>query len=189
MPNLIIISWPQAVGKMTIAEKLRDKIGYRLMVNHDSIELADKVFERWSDAQKEFNDLIRKVAFETAIKHNIDIIFTFVLAYNDEKDREYVANLKNMFEKSGGKFYFVELFTDLETRLKRNLTSHRLEMKPSKRDTNWSENDILESVEKYRLNSYEDEFICENHLKIDNTNLDPDMVADMIIKEFSLWIV
>ena len=59
MANLIIISGPQAVGKMTVAEALRDKIGYQLMTNHDSIELSDVVFERKSDAQKEFNLLIR----------------------------------------------------------------------------------------------------------------------------------
>ena len=53
MANLIIVSGPQAEGKMTVAEKLRDKIGYRLMTNHDSIELSDVVFERKSAAQKE----------------------------------------------------------------------------------------------------------------------------------------
>ena len=50
MANLIIVSGPQAVGKMTVAEKLRDKIRYRLMTNHDSIELSDVVFERKSAA-------------------------------------------------------------------------------------------------------------------------------------------
>ena len=46
MANLIIISGPQAVGKMTVAECLKNKIGYSLMVNHDSIELAIKIFEK-----------------------------------------------------------------------------------------------------------------------------------------------
>ena len=36
MANLIVVCGPQAVGKMTVAESLRDKIGYSLMVNHDS---------------------------------------------------------------------------------------------------------------------------------------------------------
>ena len=43
MPNLIIVSGPHAVGKMTVAESLRDKTGYCLMVNHDSIEVSDKI--------------------------------------------------------------------------------------------------------------------------------------------------
>ena len=186
MANLIIISGPQAVGKMTVAEALRDKIDYRLMTNHDSIELSDVVFERKSDAQKEFNLLIRKAAFETAVKYDVDLIFTFVMAYSEKEDWDYVMNLKNLFEESGGNFYFVELIADLDTRLKRNITPHRLERKPSKRDVEWSERDILKTYEKYRLNSYDDEYICDNHLKINNNNLLPDEVADIIIERYDL---
>ena len=186
MANLIIVSGPQAVGKMTVAEKLRDKIGYRLMTNHDSIELSDVVFERKSTAQKEFNLLIRRAAFETAVKYDVDMIFTFVMAYGEKEDLDYVNNLKELFEQSGGNFYFVELSADLETRLQRNLTPHRLEMKPTKRDAEWTKNDILKTLEKYRLNSYDDEFICDNHIKIDNTNLQPETVADIIIEKFKL---
>ena len=186
MTNLIIVSGPQAVGKMTVAEKLRDKIGYRLMTNHDSIELSDVVFERKSTAQKEFNLLIRRAAFETAVKYDVDMIFTFVMTYGGKEDLDYVNNLKELFEQSGGKFYFAELSADLETRLQRNLTQHRLEMKPTKWDTEWTKNDILKTLEKYRLNSYDDEFICDNHIKIDNTNLQPEAVVDIIIEKFKL---
>lgn len=186
MANLIIVSGPQAVGKMTVAEKLRDKTNFRLMTNHDSIELSDVIFERGSLAQKEFNSSIRKAAFDIAVKNNVDMIFTFVMAYDDKNDHKYINNLRRKFEKTGGKFFFVELSTDLETRLQRNVTPHRLEKKPTKRDTEWTKKDILYTNEKYRLNSFEDEFICENHLKIDNTNLEPDEVADIIIKKFKL---
>ena len=34
MANLIIVSGPQAVGKMTVAEKLRDKTNFRLMTKY-----------------------------------------------------------------------------------------------------------------------------------------------------------
>ena len=44
MANLIVICGPQAVGKMTVAESLRDKLKYNLMMNHDSIEMSDKIF-------------------------------------------------------------------------------------------------------------------------------------------------
>ena len=37
MANLVMICGPQAVGKMTVAESLRDKIKYNLMINHDTI--------------------------------------------------------------------------------------------------------------------------------------------------------
>jgi cytidylate kinase len=186
MADLIIVSGPQAVGKMTVAEKLRDKTKFRLMTNHDSIELSDVIFERGSASQKEFSEAIRKAAFDAAVKNNVDMIFTFVMAFDDKGDHKYINKLRRKFEKSGGKFFFVELSTDLETRLKRNVTPHRLEKKPSKRDTDWTKKDILDTNKKFRLNSFDDEFICENHLKIDNTNLEPDEVADIIIKKFKI---
>lgn len=188
MANLIIVSGPQAVGKMTVAESLRDKIGYSLMVNHDSIEVSDKIFERGSDAQKELNKLIRANVFQTAIKYDIDMIFTFVTAYNCQEDIDYLNNLRNMFEATGGNFYFVELSADLQTRLERNVTPHRLESKFTKNDIERSTKDLLETMEKYRLNSNDGETICPNHLKINNTNLSPDEVSDLIIEKFGLFL-
>ena len=44
MANLVIVCGPQAVGKMTVAESLRDKLRYNMMMNHDSIEMSDKIF-------------------------------------------------------------------------------------------------------------------------------------------------
>lgn len=186
MANLIIVSGPQAVGKMTVAEKLRDRINYFLMINHDSIELSDKIFERGSDAQKEFNTLIREAAFSTAIKHDVDMIFTLVVAYDLPEEKEYINKLRTMFEATGGNFYFVELIASIETRLERNITPHRLESKESKKNIEWSTRDILKTAAKYRLNSNEDEFVCPNHIKINNENLEPEEVAEEIIKRFSL---
>ena len=40
MANLIVVCGPQAVGKMTVAESLRDKLRYNMMMNHDSIEMS-----------------------------------------------------------------------------------------------------------------------------------------------------
>ena len=45
MANLIVVCGPQAVGKMVVAESLRDKLKYNLMINHDSIEVSDKIIE------------------------------------------------------------------------------------------------------------------------------------------------
>ena len=54
MANLVIVCGPQAVGKMTVAESLRDKLRYNMMMNHDSIEMSDKIFGFGTLAQKEF---------------------------------------------------------------------------------------------------------------------------------------
>lgn len=186
MANLIVVCGPQAVGKMTVAESLRDKLKYNLMMNHDSIEMSDKIFGFATPAQKEFNAVFREKAFELAVKHNVDLLFTYVCAFEMVEEKEYLTSLVELFESSGGTFYFVELSADLETRLERNITPHRMERKASKRDVEWSKANLLRDAERHRLNSNEDEIWFKNHLKIDNTNLKPDEVADIVIKKFEL---
>lgn len=186
MSNLIIVCGPQAVGKMTVAESLRDKLKYNLMINHDSIEISNQIFGFGSPAQKDFNRFFREKAFELAIKHQVDLIFTYVCAFEMQQERDYLTQLADLFVSSGGKFYFVELSSDINTRIQRNDTPHRKERKASKRDVEWSKSDLIDTASKHRLNSNNDEFWFENHMKIDNSNLGPDVVADLIIKEYQL---
>ena len=186
MANLIIICGPQAVGKMTVAENLRDKLKYNMMMNHDSIEISDKIFGFGTPAQKEFNAIFREKAFELAVKHNVDLIFTYVCAFEMPQERAYLSKVAELFTDNGGEFYFVELSASLEARLERNETPHRMERKATKRDIAWSKSNLLKDVERHRLNSNDGEIWFKNHIKIDNTSLRPDEVADMIIKEFKL---
>lgn len=186
MANLIVITGPIAVGKMTVAEELREKIGYNLMVNHDSIEVSDKIFGFATPAQKEFNKLIRIATFDTTIKYNESMIFTIKVDFNDNNEFDYLNEIKSKFEKTGGTFYFVELSASVDIRLKRNITPNRLEKKKSKQDLEWSRKNLLSSQEKYRMNTNENEYWFENHIKINNENLSPDEVAQMIIDKFSL---
>ena len=186
MANLIVVCGPQAVGKMTVAESLRDKLRYNMMMNHDSIELSDRIFGFATPAQREFNAAIRESAFSLAVKHNVDLIFTFVCAFDLPEDRDYLMKLEKLFTENGGGFYFAELSADLETRLARNETPHRMERKASKRDVVWSRENLLRDARNHRLNSDEGEVWFENHLKIDNTDLSPDRVADRVIRAFQL---
>ena len=186
MADLIVVCGPQAVGKMTVAESLRDKLKYNMMMNHDSIELSDRIFGFATPAQKEYNAYLRKKAFELAVKHDVDLIFTYVCAFEMQEERDYLTGLKDLFERNGGGFYFVELSADLETRLARNETPHRMERKASKRDVAWSRENLLKDAKHHRLNSGEGETWFENHLKIDNTCLEPDQAADRVIAAFHL---
>ena len=186
MANLIVVCGPQAVGKMTVAESLRDKLKYNMMMNHDSIEMSDKIFGFGTLAQKEFNAVFREKAFELAVKHDVDLIFTYVCAFELPQEREYLTSLADLFKNEGGEFYFVELSANLETRLERNETPHRMERKASKRDVVWSKANLLKDASNHRLNSEDGEVWFENHIKIDNTNLCPNEVADMVIAQFKL---
>ena len=186
MANLIVVCGPQAVGKMTVAESLRDKLRYNMMMNHDSIEISDRIFGFGTPAQREFNAAFREKAFELAVKHDVDLIFTYVAAFEMQEERDYLESLRDLFEQAGGRFYFVELSADLETRIARNETPYRMERKASKKDVEWSRANLLHDAEHHRLNSEEGEYWFERHLKIDNTHLQPDEVADRVIKAFGL---
>ena len=186
MANLIVVCGPQAVGKMVVAESLRDKLKYNMMMNHDSIEISDRIFGFATPAQKEFNSFFREKAFELAVKHNVDLVFTYVCAFEMQEERDYLMGLHDLFVKNGGGFYFVELSAELETRIKRNETPYRMERKASKKDLEWSRANLLKDAENHRLNSDPDEVWFEHHLKIDNTNLSPDQVADKVIEAYGL---
>lgn len=185
MANLIVITGPLAVGKMTVAEALKEKTGYNLMINHDSIEVSDKIFGFATPAQKEFNLLIREMAFNTAVKYNESIIFTMALHFDDKEKIDYLRELKQRFERTGGKFYFIELSAGLDVRLERNTTPHRLEMKKSKQDIKWSRRNLINSHNNHKLNSDDGELLFENHLKINNENLSPQEVAEMIVNKYN----
>jgi hypothetical protein len=186
MANLIVVCGPQAVGKMTVAEALRDKLRWNMMINHDSIELSDRIFGFGTPAQRALNGAIRETVFALAVKYNVDLIFTFVCAFDLPEDVAYLKALEAQFTESGGQFYFVELSASLEMRLLRNETPHRMERKPSKRNAEWSRRDIQKTAERHKLNTDADETLFAHHLKIDNTDLSPDDVADRIIAAFGL---
>ena len=114
------------------------------------------------------------------------MIFTCCVDFDVEKEWDIIKKWRNIFKETGGECYFIELETTLEERLKRNRTPHRLECKASKRDLEWSENDILKSIKKHRLNSNPGEIKFENYYRIDNTNISAEEVAKIIKENFNL---
>ena len=155
------------------------------MTNHDSIEIAIKIFSSNKDAKLKLKSKIREDVFNICLENNISIIFTFVVDFNTNDDILYLNELKNKFEKTGGHFYLIELEADLQTRLERNKTPHRLECKPSKKNIEWSDKELIESMNIYRMNSIKDEIKFENYIKINNTNLSLNAVCDIIINKFN----
>lgn len=123
------------------------------------------------------------------MRYNSDLkglIFTYVWAFDQQSDWDYVDKVCNIFKSKGGTVYFVELEADFEERLQRNKSPHRLEHKPTKRDIERSEQGLRSTMAKYRLNSQDGEIKRGNYIRINNTNLNPQEVAESIKKEFEL---
>ena len=186
MPKFIQIIGPQAVGKMTVGQELSKITGYKLLYNHMTIEMVRLIFDYDKKVFRKMNSIIRYEIFKEFSKSNEKgIIFTGCFDFeNDFKEEiEETEKWMSLFDET----YTIELETTLEERLRRNKTANRLEHKASKRDLEWSENDIR-SLKKHRLNSKpgEGEKVFENFYKIDNTNISAEDVAKMIKEKFNL---
>lgn len=180
--KLVVLFGPPAVGKMTVGRELEKLSGLKLFHNHMTIEVVLPFFEFGS---KEFNKLIgsfrRQILEEVATSELPGLIFTFVWALDLEEEKKFIDSLTSIFHKVGGKSYYVELEATQATRLKRNKCESRLLEKPSKRDIDWSENNLKECDQKYKLNSSDgDSFFYNDYLKINNENLNPSEVAQRI---------
>lgn len=185
--KFVIIIGPQAVGKMTVGQELSKRTGFKLFYNHMTIELVRLIFDYDKTAYRRMNKVIRDEVFKEFSKSNQKgIIFTGCLDFgeNFEQEMRDLEGWMDLFDET----YVIELETTLEERLKRNKTSNRLEHKASKRNLEWSENDLLESLTKYKLNSEPGvgEKIFKNYLRINNTNISPEEVAKIIKEKFKL---
>lgn len=185
--EFIIITGPQAVGKMTVGFEVGKKTGLKLFHNHMTIEPVIRLFDyKTKEAQyliKTFREEIFKAMAQSDEK---GMIFTYVWGFDIEHDHQYIQSLIDLFEDHDARVSIVELEADVEKRLMRNNTPLRLEEKPSKRNVAWSASELLECMEQHRLNSLEGEITHPHYLRINNTDLEADQVADKIIEYFEL---
>lgn len=186
--KLLFIFGAHAAGKMTVGQAVSRITPMKLFHNHMTIEPVIELFGAYNGAVTE---RLRQVVFEEFAKtDNYGLIFTFIWAFDMDSDTEYVRHLTRLYEDAGAQVDYVELVAPQEVRLVRNRTENRLKEKASKRDVALSEQRFLSAEERYRIVSEPGE-ICEKlgcaperYLRIDNTDLSPETVADMIVRHF-----
>ena len=135
---------------------------------------------------RKMNSIIRYEIFKEFAKSNQEgIIFTGCFDFGNDFEEELKETKKwmNLFDET----YTIELEASTEERLRRNRTENRLANKASKRDLEWSDNDLIRSLTKHRLNSNpgEGEKIFNNFFKINNENIPAKEVAKMIKEKFN----
>jgi len=185
--KFILITGPQAVGKMTIGQELEKITNLKLFHNHMSIELVNPFFDYGTPSAKRLVRLIREEIFKEVASSNLEgLIFTFVWYFDDKEDWEYIESLIKIFRDQNAEIYYVELEADLEERIRRNKTENRLKHKPSKRTPSGSDEKIRESLLEHRPNSLEGEIKEKNYLRINNTSIDAKDVAVLVKEKFNL---
>ncbi len=182
--KLLFMIGNAAVGKMTVGQELAKITGLRLFHNHMTIEPVLEIFGQFNS---EAIMRLRQVVFEEFAKtDNYGMIFTYMWAFDRQADWDYVEYVKNIFVPYNTEFYYVELVASHKVRLERNATENRLLQKASKRNVELSNQRLISDDTQYRLERLDGEIPFDNYMKIDNTNLAPDVVAQMIKKRFDL---
>ena len=184
--KLLFLIGNAAAGKMTVGQELMKITDLRLFHNHMSIEPVIEIFGYYD---RNAVNRIREAVFEEfAGSNNYGMILTYMWAFDQQSDWDYVEHVKEIFKRknSAAEFYYAELVASKEIRLQRNVSENRLKNKASKNDIAESNRQLLSADEKYRIESYEGEISFENYIKIDNSKLSPQETAKQIKERFNL---
>lgn len=182
--KLLFMIGNSAVGKMTVSQELVKITDLRLFHNHMTIEPVIEIFGSY---RRDVVNRLRQVIFEEFAKSdNYGMIFTYMWAFDQQSDWDYIEHVKSIFQPFDTEYYYVELVASQKVRLERNGTENRLRNKGSKRDLEISNRRLMNDDARYRLESLEGEIPFENYVKIDNSDLSPDVVARMIKEKFVL---
>ena len=178
-PTAIILYGAIAAGKLTVGTLLVKKLGYSLTHNHLLNDLVWSVLKRDKPESGALIEKLRYVLYEGAIKAGNSIVVTHAyshtyVARTGLSDPQYLKTLEKKLEKAGGRVFFVHLRTDEKTLLKR--------VKGESRKKYEKLTDIKSLKEIIAREDFNTSAPVKNNLVIDNTELDPKKVVQMIIK-------
>ncbi len=180
--KLLFLIGAQAVGKMTVGQEIAKLTPMKLFHNHMTIEPVISLFGSYNGAVTE---RLRRVIFEEFPRSgNYGMIFTYVWAFDQQADWDYVAWVTRLFEDAGATVDYAELIADRAVRMRRNRTENRLNEKPSKRNVALSERLIAHAEERYRCVSEPGEIPYERYLRLNTNELSAREAAEIIIGHF-----
>ncbi|HEX4526416.1 MAG TPA: AAA family ATPase [Gaiellaceae bacterium] len=114
--RLIFLYGPPAVGKLTVAKALSERIGFRVLHNHVTIDAVGAVFDFGTEAFWGVVGRLREDLIATAAREHVDLIYTYVYAPGDEPR---VVKVVEAYEREGGRVWFVQLTASKEELLRR----------------------------------------------------------------------
>jgi AAA domain len=191
--HLVCIFGPPAVGKMTVGHELARLTGFRLFHNHMTVDPVLDIFPFGSPPFTRLVGEFRRRIIEEAVAADLPgLVFTFVWGLESTGDRDTVASYVDIVERAGGRVSFVELAAPLEERLVRNVTEFRLDRKRSKRDVEFSQQNLVDLDAAWVMNTGRapteaDGLLAgREHLRVDNTDLPAAVVARLVAEAWGL---
>ena len=172
--KVIFLYGPPASGKLTIAKKLAEKTGISLFHNHLTFDLAEVLYEPFTQPFYDYCADLRLDVFGDAKLAHQDLIFTFF--YISPDDDNLVNQIIHIAGEDNVKFVKIEASSDTllnrvenKDRAKYSKINSKSVLTRYLKENNWSE-----SIEK------------TDSLIISTDNLTPDDAVQKIIEEYDL---
>lgn len=172
--KLLFIYGPPAAGKLTVANEVAERTGFKVFHNHLSIDAILPVFEFGSNPFSRLVEMIRTETVAEAARENVDLIYTF--CYAKGHDESHVERVRKAVADNGGEVFFALLTCEVDE-LKR-----RIVMEDRRKFGKANTVEMMEMfLETYDLSSPVPD---SDTLTIDNTTLSPSDVAERIVRHF-----
>jgi hypothetical protein len=174
--KLLLIYGPPAAGKLTVANEVAARIGYKVFHNHLTIDAITPVFDFDTPS---FGRLVSRIRVDTmaeAARENVDLIYTF--CYAKGSDDSHIARVVEAVEGNGGEVCPVLLQCSLDELYRRISMDSRMNY------TKIKDRKLLDEIpDKHDLFSTIPE---PESLVVDNTDLGAAETADLIIEHYKL---
>lgn len=175
--TLIFLYGAPGVGKLTVATALQGLVGYGVFHNHLTFDLVSAFVKPFTSDFWTMVHQLRLRSLELAADRRVQGV-TFTMCYDHPKDKPIVDDMYRLVTDRGGAVHFVQLTCSLEETKRRvslpDRQRYRKLTRPEKLEVLLKQWDVLTPIDGY------------NSLRIDNTCMDPDQVAQRIVETFSL---
>lgn len=172
-----------AVGKLTVAKVLSKKLKYKLVHNHLLNDFLLEFFDRHTYEINYMKDTLRYALLESLLGAGTNVVATHAYSHDfislaGLSDPKFVKDMERRLTKMGAKFCPVHLKASNNELLRRVSLPSRKEFKK-----------LVDKRLMHEFNQTKDWQISpklKNNFIVDNTNISPEKVANMIIKHFKL---